>query len=243
MPVGFNRELCKKEHNTLRIELNNLKNCQVTFLTFSVAATGVLLGLIKIFSSSNYEIFFLAPLTILLPAWSVFLDKAKTISRIVGYYRIIEGLILDKISVNKFVGWENALQIFRDNEPIEMYIKKEAIKKLREKPRFENNQTSFGRLKAFSPFRDYLTLVNCIFLCLSVLCMMPAIIFALVNVKSLNANHFIIALVSIIFISTFVHNSITLRDLLCGKHAYEVNEHFWRYILEVETHEDEIESS
>lgn len=229
MAVGFNKELYNKEHKTLRIELNNLKNCQVTFLTFSVTATGVLLSLML--SYANYEIFFLTPLIILLPAWSVFFDKAKTISRIVGYYRIIEKLILDKIRIKQFVGWENALQIFRDNAHREIEIKKEAIEKLREKLRCNKSQTSFGQLKViFSPFRNYLTLINCIFLCLSALCMMLGIIPILAS-TSLNWNHFIIAVALIAFISTFVHNSITLRDLLCGKHAYEVNEHFWIHIL------------
>ena len=38
-------ELCEKERVALREELHNLKNCQITFLTLSITATGAILGI------------------------------------------------------------------------------------------------------------------------------------------------------------------------------------------------------
>lgn len=238
MTVDLNRELCNREHDTLRTELNNLKNCQVTFLTFSVTTAGVLLGFIKTFSPSNYEIFFLTPLIILLPAWSIFFDKAKTISRIVGYYRIIEMLILDKISTDNFVGWENALQEFRDSEHEEMKIKRVVIDELRKNLRKERKTLGLSLRVICSPFRNYWTLVTCVFLCLSTLCWILGIIPVLANINlSLGLNHLgetvVIAVASIVFVYTSIHNLSILYHLLYGKHSYEANEHFWNHILGV----------
>lgn len=116
-------EIYYKERTILRDELNNLKQCQLQYFTFSLTATGIILGLIAKFDSANFpSILFLLPLTVLLPSWLVFFDKAKTITRIQAYYRILETLIIDsksmkKVMVNgkkfRFVGWENSVMFFR----------------------------------------------------------------------------------------------------------------------------------
>lgn len=43
-------------------------------------------------------------------------DKATTVTRIVGYCRILEKLINDQVLAKKYVGWENALRIFREEQ-------------------------------------------------------------------------------------------------------------------------------
>lgn len=123
-------ELYDRERVALREELHNLKNCQITFLTSSITATGVLLGIATSLASKEYiGIIFLFPLIVLLPSWWVFFDKATTITRIVGYYRVLEGLILRHLHAANFIGWENALckfrklQSSRNNKPPKVLIK------------------------------------------------------------------------------------------------------------------------
>ena len=221
-----------EEHGTLRMELNNLKNCQVTFLTFSVTATGVLIGIIKTFSNVGYELLLFVPLFVLLPAWSIFFDKAKTISRIVGYYRIIEQLILNNSSTNNFAGWENSLQIFRNNKKDEAEIKKVAIDELRERLGCNNRyHISRKNLKVhLNPFYNYWTLVNSIFLFLTSICVAITILTVQLNVF---LNLVIIGLVLLVVVVTAYYNIRTLCQLLCGIHSYEANERFWRKILQI----------
>jgi hypothetical protein len=114
------REWLHKEKEALRTELVSLKNCQITFLTYTVTGTGLLMGFAVNLVSTDKSplpmlgIMYLVPLTIILPFWWIFFDKATTITRIVGYYRILEELIIDPKSNVTFLGWENALAKFRD---------------------------------------------------------------------------------------------------------------------------------
>jgi hypothetical protein len=68
---------------------------------------GLLAALVK---SPLPSAVYLYPLCVLLPSWMVFFDKATTIARIVGYYRVIEGLMLNQLRAASFPGWENALR-------------------------------------------------------------------------------------------------------------------------------------
>jgi hypothetical protein len=113
------KDMLYKEQAVLRAELGNLKNCQITFLTFTVTGSGLLFTFaanVVTSESSPFPqlgIFFLIPLIVILPFWWVFFDKATTITRIVGYYRVLEMLILDPTITASLKGWENALAHFR----------------------------------------------------------------------------------------------------------------------------------
>jgi hypothetical protein len=114
---GKRNLLAQEEIKNLRTELYNLKECQIKFLTNAVTATGALLGLGTLVEKPAYTaVVFLFPLAILLPAWWVFFDKATSITRIVGYYRLLEGLTLGKITRIQFIGWENSLNEFRQQQ-------------------------------------------------------------------------------------------------------------------------------
>ncbi len=114
-------KLCSSEQGMLRTELSSLKNCQITFLTYAVTGTGILFGLAVNLAGTDdapfpsLGAFYLIPLIILLPFWWIFFDKATTITRIVGYYRILENLIIypHHKALVTFLGWENALAEFR----------------------------------------------------------------------------------------------------------------------------------
>lgn len=109
-----------KELELLRKELRDLKDCQLKYFTLSITTTGLILGVIARFGPDTTvpDIFYLlplVPLAIVLPSWFVFFDKAKTITRIVAYYRLLESLIIGNISFN-FIGWENSVALFRKQE-------------------------------------------------------------------------------------------------------------------------------
>src|SRR4030067_1704674 len=122
-------ELAEKEHDFLRSELAHLKDCQVKFITFSVTATAIILGMIGrsnlIFPTGARFLsgeMWLIPLAVLLPAWWIFFDKATTITRIVGYFRLLEKIILGRSDGGNFFGWENALEEFRKQYTKDKFI-------------------------------------------------------------------------------------------------------------------------
>ena len=71
---------CEKERLILRGELSHLKTCQLTYITFSVTATGLILGVSRVGLSGDggtgylaeAGILFCIPLVILLPFWWTF---------------------------------------------------------------------------------------------------------------------------------------------------------------------------
>ena len=99
------------EMDTLRAELQHLKNCQVRYFLFSITMTGTVIALVTKYSA-GYTAAYLAPLVVVIPCWWIFFDKASTITRIVGYYRVLEKMILST-GRHWYIGWENALAEFR----------------------------------------------------------------------------------------------------------------------------------
>jgi hypothetical protein len=116
---SLKQDILFKEQSVLRNELASLKSCQITFVTYAVTATGLLMGLAVNLAGSDKApfpalgAFYLIPLIIILPFWWIFFDKASTITRIVGYYRILETAIIHPEYNLEYIGWENALSKFR----------------------------------------------------------------------------------------------------------------------------------
>jgi hypothetical protein len=120
------QEYLETEYATVRTELRELKSCQLTYLTVSITATALILSLLGKISApsdgSGYDSMLLvialiaplAPLAILIPAGIIFFDKSITISRAIGYCRVIEWLWLERINGIRIVGFENALSLWRD---------------------------------------------------------------------------------------------------------------------------------
>lgn len=113
-------EIISRERDILRSELRDLKNCQVRYFSISITATGIILGYAFESGVVNLpNVICLAPLFILLPSWLIFFDKATTITRIVGYVRIIEYILShENQTVYRYVGWENALDEFREKQKV-----------------------------------------------------------------------------------------------------------------------------
>ncbi len=214
-------ELYDHERTALREELHNLKSCQITFLTSSVTATGVLLGLATTLASSlDLGVIFLFPLIVLFPSWWIFFDKATTITRIVGYYRILERLILQHCRATNFVGWENALGEFR---------KRQTCRELNA-PKNEQDNSRLARwIEIFSLHTShrYWVISYFTFFALSGLCV-------LVSITSLKtAWLFVIPVPALLFLVSVLWNARIVWQLIYGNHSYDCNEHFWKQILGV----------
>lgn len=95
----------------LRMELGQLKGCQIQALTIGVSGAGLMLGLIDKDPSIGRVVLFLLPLVIILPLWTIFFDKARTISRIIGFIRVQEDICVNnRISI--IIGWETAMKYY-----------------------------------------------------------------------------------------------------------------------------------
>jgi hypothetical protein len=106
---------CQIELKELRAELHFLKGCQLKYFLLSVGATGAVAGFGSKVQNGLGEAVFLAPLLIALPCWWIFFDKATSITRIVGYYRLLEAFsISDGFGKLHFIGWENSLRLCRE---------------------------------------------------------------------------------------------------------------------------------
>jgi hypothetical protein len=197
-----------------------------------VTATGLLLGITQAFSV-NYGFLFLTPLVFLLPSWSIFFDKAKTITRIVGYQRIVEKLLLGTCHV-KYQGWENALSKFRDNEEYEPQIKGRIIKQLNDEKIAKQKQMTkqgmnFNKRGYF--LSDYWMHVYFVFLWLSLLCIALAIATTNFSVTPVLAIG-ITTGATVAFAYIFAKNTKAVQQLSKGKyHSYDVNAKYWEVLL------------
>lgn len=102
----------------IRKELQYAKDSQRQFMQFMAtlfSASIVAIGVWYQYISKSGEVF-LVPLIALIPTWWIFISKAATITRAVAYIRIIENLLLGRITCRYFAGWENNLHRLREYE-------------------------------------------------------------------------------------------------------------------------------
>lgn len=207
--------LAEKEHDFLRGELVHLKDCQVKFLTFSVTATAVILGIIgrsSLMYSTGSKVpiggMWLIPLAVLLPAWWIFFDKATTITRIVGYFRLLEKIILEETNVSNFPGWENALEEFRKKYTGGKFID---LKEL-------------FKILIFLTTHRYWVITYYIFFFLSLVCFIGS---------WKESNLLIIFFAGGLFLITTLWNARILWALIDGKYSFNNNAKRWEDILQI----------
>jgi hypothetical protein len=104
-------QLFNEEIAVLNEEIRELKKCQINYFSLSITITGVILG----FHNAFNGLVFFAPLAIVLPCWLIFFDKAHTITRIVGYIKLLEKNI-GGFRRDYYLGFENALSLYRRHE-------------------------------------------------------------------------------------------------------------------------------
>lgn len=139
-------DLMKEELKLLREEMRELKECQTKYVSLAVTASGAIFAYLipnlvetlnfNVNSSSSAEMpiyhinpIFLVPLIIIFPISCIFFNKATTLYRIVGYYQVLESFHIQPYS-RYFIGWENSMRLFRNQEKSREYqIKKELIQK------------------------------------------------------------------------------------------------------------------
>ena len=108
--------LIMKERELLKSELQSLKDCQVKYFSFTITGTGIIFGVAEKFGEGKANgLIYLIPLLLIIPLWSIFFDKASSITRIVGYMRVIEGMLVGEPNL-QYVGWEKALRKFRERD-------------------------------------------------------------------------------------------------------------------------------
>lgn len=205
-----------QEHSNLRQELHNLKTCQITFFSLAITSTGLLLGLGSHFISERVpaSLIFLSPLVIILPCWCIFFDKATTITRIVGYYRVLEQMIIGSTNpAPNYIGWESALAKVRDDPA----RGKAAI--LLSHTYWIISWFTFGTLAA---------------LCLTISCVT---FYAGLQKYPILTQNIVSPSIVLAFLLSFIafgYTSYLAYHLSLGKHSYNYHELRWREILRVD---------
>jgi hypothetical protein len=251
MPPDRIFETCKLEHAALRRELNQLKWCQIQFFTFAISATVVVLGLIfkntgelnlYYFDNNLVGLICLLPLLFLIPSLWIFLDTARTISRIVGYHFWLEDILLGRRGSDtvQFHGWETALTILRDNvrqleqqaDPPGEDARVRAIRK-----DLMGYNTNFLRLKesnlaVFQSIRGYLVAGYVTFAAFIVLCAFPFLYFIQrhgAGIFAMNLLFNTLGLLIVIFAFFVIFwEFATLKHLIFGRFSDKANRIKWR---------------
>jgi hypothetical protein len=229
-----------EEQKSLREEIHQLKGCQIQYFTLSVTGTAGLFGASSLFGVSSIKdslnaqaIFFLIPLVIILPCWWIFFDKATTITRIVGYQRLLDKILLSgKEMLNWFIGYEKALAMYRrrDDEKIHQHVCYSKFKSSTDGVQPESKQWT----------RHKYWMINWLtFALLSLFCCVVAVVFT-IHTNSLLA--IIVTAIGICFyLFTAIITFITMKMITEGKYSYNENSTFWKFILDPERRDTPVE--
>ncbi len=212
-------ECAKREIPMLREELHNLKKCQIAFLTTAFTATGLLLGFTsKLENPLHVCLGMLAPLVIVLPASCFFFDKARTITRIVGYFRVLEDILND----SNFPGWETALSEFREKDDAIDPSLREII--TMQKPHFQYWSMAFYTFVFLTIFPGALSVV------FAVSAEWPSILHWI-------ACYAVLCVASVLAVLCIIRNGRLISALLRGENSYHANYKKWCEILGRQTRE------
>lgn len=216
------QELVMEERRLLRAELQELKTCQVRYFTLSVSATGLLLGFGSRLDAGGFSgTLYLAPLLIVLPCWWIFFDKASSISRIVGYSRLLETQLNQTVSLRPYLGWERALKEFRSCEPALLF-----------RARLANPAENMRVLLCLRPTmvgrgsrHRYWVITWWTFSSLSALCLVVPLLLS--DVTSTVAS--LLFLIPSLYTAAFTAELV--ETLIHGVQSYDENEALWEQVL------------
>ncbi len=211
------KEILMHEMDTLREELQHLKNCQVRYFLFSITITASILGILSKLNRVD-NLGFLTPLLIILPCWWIFFDKASTITRIVGYYRQLEKMILAQ-GDHRYLGWEQSLSEFRkwqeEGKFVDLFNSKDS-----------ESKKTFKLLQLQTAHR-YWVINWYTFLALSVTCLfLGAFPLGYINTG-------VSGILAIVVVFSAIKLFRDISKLVFGTSSYNANEIYWEKVLEV----------
>lgn len=231
-------ENLNSERNILRDELHDLKKCQINYFLITIGAVSILFG--WSYSVEGYHdlhlFFYLLPLVVILPCWLTFFDKAKTITRIVAYLRVLEKLLINPNTEDyTYLGWENALAIFRTKQTD---ISK--TKKIRRSAYYFKK--GFFILSTFKRIHRYWLINWCTFFFLTNICWFKGIRLNIDGIESqVNFWNFfttegivlkVLIYIALIIIGIIIAYSIfIIGSLLKGMYSYNIAYMIWETIL------------
>lgn len=111
-------KLMLEEYKELNKEITDIKVCQRTYFWSTATIVGVLIAYGAQAKVNHYLIMFI-PILVISPMWCIYFLKSTTITRIGGYIRILEEMIINGTSEYEYKGWFNSLKAFRDDQKVE----------------------------------------------------------------------------------------------------------------------------
>jgi hypothetical protein len=219
----------------LRDERRQLKGCQLQYFTFSVAGTAGIFGWAATCGERTAAavpgLAFLAPLVILLPCWWIFFDKATTITRIVGYYRVVERMLAEYPNAGvDFLGYERALELYRWEDDGTGRLDMEGCPTVKKLRAVRSNVAGPAESVEQAARYRYWHVNWRMFLVLSVICCVGAVAFLITGGAILL---WLIAPIAA-FLAVVYALASTLRVLGQvtghGRYSYFENHCFWEYI-------------
>jgi hypothetical protein len=231
------KPIIESELRNLREELRDLKGYQFKLLSLAATITGFLLSLTRLRLESGVaaapgSLLYLLPLIVILPSWCIFFDKARTITRIVGYYRIAEQKLRQsqEPTPQEFPGWENSLASFRQ---LRGKIEKEiaATRKTSLRKRLSHLRATILLIES----QRYWVLTYYTFLALAVVCLsIPLQSHALTHAlhpKSWDSEGVFLGAAIVLVTVTGVFNGVILARLIWGQHSYDNLALIWKGVL------------
>jgi len=249
-------EVIAQEMHGLREELRDLKGYQFRLVSIAALITGFLLSLTRIRLDAGQSVpptqsLYLLPLIVVLPSWCIFFDKTKTITRIVGYCRLLEAILNKEREEKYFAGWERSLGRFRKESAAIIGTLK------RRKPAGSRTrsfiQRSISDVSAWARHftltvlliesQRYWTLAYATFLTLSTVCLWvpirlrypigPQAIGAVFHLSRWEPDSFLLIVAMGLTAYCAVFNGVVLSRLMWGQHSYDFMEEVWKQVLSV----------
>lgn len=243
-----NTEVVTQEMHTLREELRDLKSYQFRLVSIAALITGFLLSLTRVRLDANLSIIpsqslYLLPLIIIVPSWCIFFDKTKTITRIVGYCRILEAILNGDAEAScRPVGWERSLGKFRKTSGAFIKrLKKEDMSRHPLGHRLRFGVWHFIQTISLVESQRYWTLAYATFLTLSAVCFWVPIklrypislhsVLSALHVASWTSDSFLLIVAAGLTSYIAVFNAVVLARLMRGQHSYDFMERVWKRVL------------
>ncbi len=254
------QEVIAQEMHSLREELRDLKGYQFKLVSIAALITGFLLSLTRVRLDVGLSVplqsvppsqsLYLLPLIVVLPSWCIFFDKTKTITRIVGYCRLLEATLNNQREAKYFVGWERSLGRFR-KESNAVVSNLKTRKLVGSRPRSLTQRfikvSSWARHFTLTVLliesQRYWTLAYATFLTLSAVCLWVPIRLrypigletrrAVFHLTSWGPDSFLLIAATGFTAYCAAFNGVVLSRLMWGQHSYDSMEEIWKQVLSV----------